>query len=641
MSPARADPSAPPRDEPRFLAWAAAALPRAFPGLPRLPLAAHRAAWTLAARDIAARLALALAREDLVASAGDRDTLLTYSGPLTVPLRRRGPFGLHQPDLDVPRPAALEHPHALLAALDLGLAPAILARLAHELADSVFHLAMARLVAELRARTRLGGAAWPAPIDPENLVITGHPWHPMCKTRLGLHLHEVLRFAPEALAAARVHAVDLDLRLAHSTDNFAALLSDLLPPAPAGWLRVPVHALQRRRLPQLLPALWGAAIRPTTLPPLPARALLSLRTVAISDLHLKLAADLQTTSARRQVSPKSSRNGPPLGALLQHIITTDPEVRRGLRIQHEPAAAGLSPAALPRELAPHAGQLGAIVRHDLRRPARELAAQADLHDPRVWVCAALGERWPGDPAELPPLDLSQETPQPVPPALSQETPRPVHPYLSQGTPLPRDPTLLHRHAGDPLLRTISAAYPTPEAALRRYVDLLVPPALRLCTVHGVALELHLQNTLVVHERGRLCGFIVRDLGGVRIHRERLAAAGHALDLAPGSFILTDDLHELQTKLAHTLFHAHLAALFTWAGEQLGADERALWAHTRATIDTSLAAWSLARPRLAPACAADRAVLLAPLVAAKALLRMRIDERVSDYAYCQVPSPLAD
>ena len=55
MSPARADPSAPPRDEPRFLTWAAAALPRAFPGLPRLPLAAHRAAWTLAARDIAVR----------------------------------------------------------------------------------------------------------------------------------------------------------------------------------------------------------------------------------------------------------------------------------------------------------------------------------------------------------------------------------------------------------------------------------------------------------------------------------------------------------------------------------------------------------------------------------------------------------
>ena len=611
------------RDEPRFLAWAAAAFPLAFPGLAPLPLPALRAAWTLAARDITARLALALAREDLVAC--HDDALPTRNGPLTLPLRRRGPFGLHLPDLDAPRPAALEHPHALLAALELGLPPTTLTRLAHELADSIFHLAVARAVAELRTRTRLAALPWPAPHDPENLVITGHPWHPMCKTRLGLHLHEVLRFAPEALAAPDVHAVDVELRQVHHTDNFAALLADLFPPAPPGWLRLPVHALQRRRLPRLFPTLWGAAIRPTTLPPLPARALLSLRTVAISDLHLKLATDLQTTSARRQVSPKSSRNGPVLGALLATITATDPQVRRSLRIQHEPGAAGLDPGTLPPRLAPLAGQLGAIVRHDLRAPAHELAREADLQDPTVWVCAALGERWPGDPAELH---------APVPPDLSLRPSTPVPNDLS------RETSLLHRHTGAPLLRTITAAYPSPEAALRHYVDLLIPPALRLCTVHGVALELHLQNTLVVHERGRLCGFIVRDLGGVRLHRARLAAAAHTLDLAPGSFILTDDLHELQTKLAHTLFHAHLAALFTWAAELLGADERALWAHTRATIDAALTAWSAAAPRLAAACAADRAALLAPTVDAKALLRMRIDERVSDYAYCRVHSPLA-
>ena len=271
-----------------------------------------------------------------------------------------------------------------------------------------------------------------------------------------------------------------------------------------------------------------------------------------------------------------------------------------------------------------------IVRHDLTIPAQTLARAAGLADPTVWVCAALGERWPGDPGEL----------QPAPSDLSQRPFSPVPTNLSQRPSLANDPTLLHRHEGAPLLRTITAAYPTPEAALRHYVELLVPPALRLCTIHGVALELHLQNTLVVHARGRLCGFIVRDLGGVRLHRERLAAAGHDPALAPGSFILTDDLLELQTKLAHTLFHAHLAALFAWAADLLGADERALWAHTRATIDAALTAWSLARPRHAPACAADRAVLLAPVVAAKALLRMRIDERVSDYAYTRVPSPLA-
>ena len=613
------------RGQPRFLAWAATALPRAFPGLPPLAPAILHASWTLAAREIAARLALALAREDLVAV--DHDALRGRTGPIDVPLRRRGAFGLHQPDLDAPRPAPLEHPHALLAALDLGLAPTTRARLELELADSVFHLAMARVIAELRVRARLARAPWPAPLDPENLVISGHPWHPMCKTRLGLHLHEVLRFAPEALAAARVHAVDVDPALVHTSGAFTAMSAELFPPAAPGWLRLPVHALQLRRLPRLLAPLWGHAIRPTAIAPLPARALLSLRTVAIADIHLKLATDLQTTSARRQVSPMSSRNGPPLGALITAIAAVDPQVRRGLRLQPEPAAAGLAPEALG-PLAPRAGQLGAIFRRDLRQPARELADE--LHpstdEPTVWVCAALGERWPGDHTEL------HATP-PVPNDLSKRPSSPVPSDLSQR------PPLLHRREGDPLLRTITAAYPSPEAALAHYVDLLVPPALRLCSAHGVALELHLQNTLVVHRRGRLCGFIVRDLGGVRLHRARLAAAGHDPALAAGSFIITDDLAELQTKLAHTLLHAHLAAVFTWAAELLGADERALWAHTRATIDAALTVWATAQPRLADACAADRAVLLAPEVQAKALLRMRIDERVSDYAYTRVPSPL--
>ena len=56
-------------------------------------------------------------------------------------------------------------------------------------------------------------------------------------------------------------------------------------------------------------------------------------------------------------------------------------------------------------------------------------------------------------------------------------------------------------------------------------------------------------------------------------RDRLRAAGHSLTLAPGTFLATDDLAELQTKLAHTLFHAHLTAVFAWA-EHLGADPAA-------------------------------------------------------------------
>ncbi|HEY0135533.1 MAG TPA: ferric iron reductase, partial [Nannocystis sp.] len=291
----------------------------------------------------------------------------------------------------------------------------------------------------------------------------------------------------------------------------------------------------------------------------------------------------------------------------------DPHARRGLRLQHEPASAGLDPAALGgrNDLA---GSLGVIFRDDLRGPTAALGDEAgEAGEAVAWVCAALGERWPGVPGDM---------------------------SSGPGSTTSAAGTLLHRSEGDPLLRAITSAYPTPMLALRHYVELLVPPALRLCTAHGVALEMHLQNTLVVHRGGRLCGFIVRDLGGIRIHRGRLTRAGHAPDLAAGSFTVTADLAETQTKLAHTLLHAHLGTVFAWAADLLGADEAALWAHTRAVIEGCLAAWAQAQPQLAEACAQDRAVLLAPVVQAKALLRMRIDERISDYAYTRVSGPFA-
>ena len=600
------------RDTATFLAWTTAALPRAFPG-PALTPGELCAAWRLAARDIAARLALACARESLVESSWtDRLQLHTPRGLLALPIASRGAFELHRPDLDAPRDPALEHPGLLLDALALGLTSTTAARIDHELADSVFNLAVAHAVAELRVRARLDGRAWPAPVDPENLVISGHPWHPMCKTRLGLHLHEVLRLAPEGLAAAEIHAVDVREGMARSAGAFAEMCGTLFPAAAPGWFRMPVHRLQRRRLPRLLGALWGEAVRPASVAPVPARALLSLRTVATAALHIKLSTDMHTTSARRQISPMSSHNGPRVGALLDTIAAADPHVRRGLRLQHEPASAGLDPQALGgrNDLA---GSLGVIFRKDLGEPTSALANEAGGTGEAVaWVCAALGERWPGVPGDMSPRTGSRHGP-------------------SSGV-------LLHRSEGDPLLRAITSAYPTPTAALRHYVDLLVPPALRLCTAHGVALEMHLQNTLVVHRRGRLCGFIVRDLGGIRIHRGRLTAAGHAPDLAAGSFTVTDDLAETQTKLAHTLLHAHLGTVFAWAADLLRADEAALWAHTRTVIDGCLAAWANARPQLASACTEDRAVLLAPVVRAKALLRMRIDERISDYAYTRVSSP---
>ena len=572
----------------------AAALAHAFGPAARIGREAWHAALHSARAAVSARLVLACARERLVDA--DLEDMVLEAGPIRLPLRRLRPFELHVPDPDR-LSCGPAHPGRLAREL---LGERATDGLVEELEQCALNLALARLVADLRERTCSDGQPWPAPLDPENLVVDGHPWHPMCKTRLGLDLAENLEHGPDLLARAPVHAVDVAADLAATAGDLESVSRDLFPAPPPGWLRLPVHALQLRRLPRLLGDLWGRAVRPTDLLPLPARALLSLRTVALDapPLHLKLSADVHTTSARRTVSTHSVHNGPRLSALTAAIQAADPHARRGLRIQPDLAAAGLHPRA-----GACARHLGVIVRPAPRALAAELAQDPEDmsretfstgHVPEVLVCAALGERRPG---------------------------------------------------GDLLLRELAAAYPGDlrarlSALLDDYLARLVPPILRMWTAHGVALEAHLQNTLLVAAGGRPRGFIVRDLGGIRVHRPRLVAAGHALDLAPGSFTITDDLAEAQGKLMHTLVHAHLAALLGWLEDAGGPAEDLLWPRVRRALEVPLRAWA-AEPRLARACAEDRAYLFAPRCRMKALLSMRIHERSSDYEYTDVANVLAD
>lgn len=571
---------------PPLLPFAARALPRAFgAGLDAADLAAL---LRRAHAEVGARLVLACAREGLVDA--DLHDMSLRAGPFALPLRRRRAFGLHAAALEA---VDLPPPLELLRRLTPRLAPATAARLADELTCSAEGLALAAAAAALRERALAAGRAWPAPLDPENLVVVGHPWHPSCKARLGMRRWELVRHAPELLAQAPVAAVDVRADRAALSGPFAELTGPLFPPAPAGWVRLPVHALQRRRLPRLLGPAWGTEVRPVAAPPLPARALLSLRTVSLAHhpLHLKLAVDVHTTSARRQVSPQSVVGGPRLSALLAEIAAADPLTRRGLQVWPDAAAAGLAADA-----GPLAGQIGVIV-----RPAPgALVAGIDLsfspglsgQDPEILVCAALGERRPG--------------------------------------------------AG-PLLHGLSAGYPGDRRArlaafARDYVALLVPPLLRLLTAHGVALEAHLQNTLLVHA-GRPRGFLIRDLGGIRVHRPRLRRSGRDVELPPGAFTITDDLAEAQGKLMHTLVHAHLAALFGWIEDAGGPPCEELWPLARAALAAALDAWRR-EPALTRACDEDRAFFFAPTCRAKALWTMRVDQRSSDYAYITVDNVLA-
>jgi len=86
--------------------------------------------------------------------------------------------------------------------------------------------------------------------------------------------------------------------------------------------------------------------------------------------------------------------------------------------------------------------------------------------------------------------------------------------------------------------------------------------------NGVAFECHPQNCLARFDMitKELRGFIIRDFGGLRIHRETLkATTGVELECLAGHSIIADDLDGVYTRMYHTVFHNHLQQLIRVLG----------------------------------------------------------------------------
>ncbi|MGH8877547.1 MAG: IucA/IucC family protein, partial [Stackebrandtia sp.] len=187
-------------------------------------------------------------------------------------------------------------------------------RLGTEIGHSVTGLRAARSAARAHpAPAELWRTARNHHPDPsvyfEQLVIDGHPVHPLCRTRIGLDSAE---FAPE-------HHPEVELAMIPIA---TARVTGVWP-----WYDrndhplLPVHPLQL----SLHPPPRAAA---GTLTAAPLMALRSLAPTAQPHLHVKTSLDVQLTSARRRVSAAAAHNGP----ALSHAIAraTDLHIQREL-----------------------------------------------------------------------------------------------------------------------------------------------------------------------------------------------------------------------------------------------------------------------------------------------------------------------
>ncbi|HZE40331.1 MAG TPA: IucA/IucC family protein, partial [Stackebrandtia sp.] len=187
----------------------------------------------------------------------------------------------------------------------------------------------------------------------EQLIIDGHPAHPLCRRRGDLADADVRELAPE-------HHPQVPIVLAPLDD---AVVAGAWPwHAPDGRPLLPLHPLQAASHLELLTP-TDATLR--------CAPLMSLRTLAPytqPDIHLKTAVDLRLTSAIRHVSPAAIHNGPILSRLVANLgiprleVLTERGAVAALLPDSDPSAPDLTTRADPA--------LAAIVRDS---PARILA----------------------------------------------------------------------------------------------------------------------------------------------------------------------------------------------------------------------------------------------------------------------------
>jgi len=455
------------------------------------------------------------------------------------------------------RTAEAESPTLLLSELRaaLGAEPVRLAGFARELEETLLKDAAAQ---HLRARRGdvLAGAGYDAL---ECLVTDGHPYHPAYKSRLGFDPADNAAFGPEFarpirplwLAARRgpatvtvSSALDEDRFLrsqlgASTVEQFADRIRSA-GADPAGYTLLPVHPWQWR---EWVAHGFAAALRERDLivlgedphDHLPQQ---SIRTLACTEVpqraYLKLSLSILNTSTTRVLAPHTVRNAAPISDWLRRVVDGDPYLRDELRPILLGEVMGTSVEQAPGLLAQDTyGALGCIWRDSLHRHLE-----------------------PGERAV------------PFTGLIAREL---------DGTPLV-----------DPWVAERGTARWTEEL-----LAVAVPPLVHLLQGHGIALEAHAQNMVLVHVEGRPSRVALRDFhDGVRFSRAGLADPGGCPPLAGtpahhgnrNSFVETEDLGLVTDFLLDAFCFINLGELALFLDDAYGLPERRFWAAAGRQVD---------------------------------------------------------
>lgn len=483
--------------------------------------------------------------------------------------------------------------------------PVRLATFARELEETLVKDALAQYVRAQRG-DRLAGA------DHDRLewaLTDGHPYHPAYKSRIGFDLDDNLAFGPEFAHPIRplwlaAHRATAQVSAGGELDEAAFLREQLGAAAierfherireagadPADHALLPVHPWQWR---EHVSRAFARQLRAGELivlgeDPHAHLAQQSIRTLACCDVprraYVKLSLSIVNTSTSRVLAPHTVGNAAPISDWLRRVVADDPYLSRelGLIVLGEVMGVAVDPPPVSELLREDGyGALACIWRESLHahlEPGEQAVPFAGL-TARELDGTPLVDRWV-------------------------------------------------RHGA------------------RQWVEDLVAvstlPLVHLLQGHGIALEAHAQNMVLVHSGGRPRRLAVKDLhDGIRFSRTHLADPARCPELAGtpahhtnrNSFLETDDLDLVTDFLLDAFFFINLGELATFLDDAYGFAEQEFWAVVRRTIE----AYQRRNPGLADRFA--RFDVFKPCLAVEKLTTRRLQPD-TELRLHSVPNPLA-
>ncbi len=421
------------------------------------------------------------------------------------------------------------------------------------------------LLKDLQAQSQPRSAVLPAAQrdydELEGDIMDAHLYHPCYKSRIGFSLNDNRRYGPEFKqplvlnwvaihkSSGRMnHSARIDYRTFIQQElgepdykHFASVLHQQNKHIDEYWL-MPVHPWQwQERIasifhPELVKQdiVWLGAGRDSY------RAQQSIRTLANHSAkqkaYVKLSLSITNTSTSRILAAHTVMNGPIVTDWLQGLIDRDPYAR----------------------------ELDFVILGEVLGISYNYDAMPDFRKSKAY--GTLGAIW-------------------------RES---LHSYLKQGETAAPFNGLCHVEEGgrpliDPWIRQHGVRSWT-----EQLLQVTVNPIIHMLFAHGIGMESHAQNIMLIHKDGWPARIALKDFhDGVRFSPQHLAHPEHSPELVPvpasharinrNSFILTDDLDAVRDFSCDAFFFICLAELAIFLARHYELPEKEFWSMTAKVI----------------------------------------------------------